>query len=138
MALKCMIHLKAHGQCDGDIKTFDDNLWEKIKSADHTRRSLYRQSKYFIIDLPDYYTSEMGYHANCYKAFTAIKSIPNAENRHDSKQSTRGLSVGDDTSFTSGIFPDKCIFCDSKSKKTHSSREFLTTCETLEAQGTIL
>ena len=70
----------------------------------------------------------MGYHANCYKAFTAIKSIPNAENRHDSKQSTRRLSVGDDTSSTSGIFPDKCIFCDSKSKKTHSSREFLTNC----------
>ena len=138
MVLKCIIHLEAHGQCDGDIKTFDDNLWEKIKSADRTRRSLYRHSKYFIIDLPDYYTSEMGYHANCYKAFTAIKSVSNAENRHDSKQSTRRLSVGDDTSSTSGIFPDKCIFCDSKSRKTHGSREFLTTCETLEAQDTIL
>ncbi len=51
--LTCILHLS--DKSDDDVKPFDTVTWTKVKASDSACRTLFKNSKYFAIKLPDSY-----------------------------------------------------------------------------------
>ena len=137
--LKCIIHLG--DDTKEDITCFNDTSWDKIKSCDERRRSLFSSSKYFSISLPNDYTEDMRYHMSCYRKFTAVKSSNDSHITDDicevpllRSNITRKIETTN-----TGIFSEKCLFClgERKRKKGQFKYEMLGACLTEETGESI-
>ena len=73
----CILHVS--GKITADVKYFDEDSWNKVKTADEQRHQLLKNSKYFTVKLPDEYDETIGYHVECYKNFTAVRHNPVGE-----------------------------------------------------------
>ena len=57
------------------ISQFNETSWKKVKDADKCRRYLFKEKKNFAIIIPDEYSSNHGYHQQCYRDFTAVQNV---------------------------------------------------------------
>ena len=77
-------------------------------------------------------TKKTGYHAQCYRKFTALGR--NAPPKNDNVQSksvhARSKSALASGSSSTGIMPKICIFCNKKDKKHNSNKQNLISQET--------
>ena len=73
---KCDLHLCDSTSSDSELKHFENDTWQKIKTAEKLEKTLFSESKYFSIKLPEKYDDTMGYHRQCYKNFTALPKVP--------------------------------------------------------------
>ena len=77
-------------------------------------------------------TKKTGYHAQCYRKFTALgRNAPpkndNVQSKSVHTRSKRALASG---SSSTGIMPKICIFCNKKDKKHNSNKQNLISQET--------
>ena len=136
---KCILHLDLSVKAFGDVKTFDDLTWHRIKACDDRRHSVYNTSRLFSIKLPDAYSDSIGYHSQCYKNFTAI-SIPiegSLPSTYTEKPLLRSDSSRELSTSHSGVFVPKCIFCLATRKQRRGKFENLGACMTDQAECTI-
>ena len=72
---RCILHI-GDGGGGGDIRLFIDRMdkWDKVKAAKERRQLSLKSSKYdeMMINIPDVFERSDGYHASCYKNFTAF------------------------------------------------------------------
>lgn len=136
--LSCILHLG--GKCSDEIKLFSDETWSKVVSCQIERRKLYKQSKYFAINLPEKYDTSMGYHLPCYRSFTAV---PKSKSEIADEPSSHRVSRSNTTPFTpttsSGVFPRVCLFCNcaTKSLGRDKGKEPLGGCEMISVADSI-
>ena len=128
----CILHLG--GSTTEPLKPFDEVSWAKVVDIHQRRHSVFTSSKFFAITLPDKLDSSMGYHSKCYKNFTALPSKP--EQSSSKAQSEESLAllrshVSHPSTSSSGVFEQKCIFCNKVRKKISRDKpeELLTTVE---------
>ena len=135
----CILHLGRKSK--DEIKCIDAATWEKIQNANDIRHQRFSVSKYFDIKLPNAYDGNTGYHSQCYKNFTAIRSesddgknIPKAPSQHLLRSNVDQSTPNS----TSGVFPRVCLFCKAVSKSTgKGTRETLGNCEVPEKSEAI-
>ena len=135
----CILHLGRKSK--DEIKCIDAATWEKIQNANDIRYQRFSVSKYFDIKLPNAYDGNTGYHSQCYKTFTAIRSesddgknIPKAPSQHLLRSNVDQSTPNS----TSGVFPRVCLFCKAVSKSTgKGTRETLGNCEVPEKSEAI-
>lgn len=135
----CVIHLR--GKTSDEIKSFDDNTWSKVKSCLEKRRSVFKDSKYFHLSLPEHYNESTGYHRQCYKDITAIGLTGSVENdvpSSSTKSKLLRLDVGHITTTSTGVFQKTCLFCKAVTKSLgKGKKESLGSCETDQAEESI-
>ena len=132
----CVLHLNS--KSSGEIKSFDDSTWNKVKACDERRRSMHKSSKYFDIKLPISYCDSIGYHSQCYSQFTAIPIAPDRNPATPSPSPLlRSQSTSDLNTSHSGIFPAKCLFCSHEKRYRGGNTELLGSCETESAETSI-
>lgn len=134
----CILHLR--GKSKDEIKAFDDHTWLKVKTVLTRRHTSSKDSKYFGIQLPDEHDSSIGYHKQCYKDFTAFSTANVAQDCTSSSMSSHVLrsSVDHPQNTSTGLFDNKCLFCNSFSKSLgKGNRELVGRCETDEAEKKI-
>ena len=117
---KCILHLPStsQGRLKEQLKEFTDSTWLRAKEAETVRKHSHKNSKFFIITLPESFELNMCYHSSCYSEFTAIsKQCKPATNRaittdYDKPdQPTLRSSVVHPSTSSTGVFETKCLFC---------------------------
>ena len=134
----CIPHI-GEGESTGEIKSFDENKWEKIKSAITIRSQWQKKTKYFDLlqTIPEQYSETQGYHSKCHKNFTAVPAnVGCVTHVNLSPTSTLTRSQRESlasTTASSGILPPVCIFCGINRKRN----EKLGSNETRSAESRI-
>ncbi len=126
----CILHVS--GKITADVKYFDEDSWNKVKTADEQRHQLLKNSKYFTVKLPDEYDETIGYHVECYKNFTAVRHNPVGESGTATPKQhvLRSDMQPSSSTSSSGIFLEKCLFCNSVRKSQGGGKiEHLGSCE---------
>lgn len=128
-----MLHV--HGKSSEEVKPFSDETWAQAVSCHNQRRQLYKNSKFFSINLPENYDDSMGYHLQCYRNFTAVPKSKKEQSSDVSEPRMTRSDVRFSGETSSGVFPRVCLFCDciSKSLGRNKGKEELGGCEVVDA-----
>ena len=134
---KCVIHVGP--ALKEDVKPFDDRSWFKLMEAKTARQTKLCTSKYTALceQLPDIYDATIGYHSTCYKNFTAFRRIEPTRPESEHRENVLRSDATQGTASSSGIFPNKCIFCNRVRLRVKNKDEKLGICETREAEMSI-
>ena len=120
----------------GDLKVVKPQTFSSLKEAASIRRQ-YTSDKFitatrYIVNATD--KSEMCYHSNCLKQFTAVKRKLEIQS---STTITRSQSDLPQTT-ERGILDDTCLFCGKKKRKWKGKEETLSACMTLDGSRAII
>ena len=123
--------LGSHWGTDGTIIPFVDHIHDKCRTVLSIRKA--KNQKYKEVVLPETVNNKKtGYHAECYRKFTALGRNPPRKNDDDESKPlhTRSKSPLASGSSSTGIMPKICIFCTKKDKKHNGSKQKLVSVET--------
>ena len=147
---RCILHVQAKQTKKQrlDVLPFGETQWAAVQRAARKRRGKrnFTDSVYFgvVQSLPDEFPSEsdVGYHVQCYKNFTAVTGdVAGEKETSDDRrvpQLRSSTPVQDQQPSSSGILPPLCLFCNKSRKRLKNGAvEFLGSCETLEASANI-
>ena len=107
-------------------------------------RRIQNELKYANVVLPADEISTIGYHAKCYRKFTAVSAKVLTDNRHGemiapkSPVSTRSTAAHNLTSPDERVFNKVCLFCEKEFKKIKNVRHRLSKCDMKESFETEL
>ena len=139
---RCILHI-GDGDGGGNIRLFIDRMdkWDKVKAAKERSQLSLKSSKYdeMMINLPGVFVRSDGYHAACYKNFTAFsfqKENTTVPHKPKGNSFTRSTLQKKPTS-PIGCLPSLCIFANKCRKKTKGSWENLGKNESNNAEMTI-
>ena len=143
--MHCILHLGKDGSCTGDIKPFRENYesWKRVQTYSNARTSQQQESKYKDIakNVPENFKTNDGYHAECYKKFTAI-TLSKAQISKDQqiKRSKFLRSCNLNVSRNEQnrrVLPALCIFCGKGRKKYKQKWVELSSSEKFESEISI-
>ena len=126
----CVLHC-GDGSSDGTIIPFVDHTHDKCRTVLSIRKA--KNQKYKEVVLPETVNNKKtGYHAECYRKFTALgrNAPPKNDNVESKSVHTRSKSTLASGSSSTGIMPKICIFCTKKDKKHNGSKQKLVSVET--------
>ena len=133
----CALHC-GDGSSAGTTAPFDDHTLDKCSKVLSIRKA--KNLKYKEVVLPENVNNKKtGYHAECYRKFTALGRNPPRKNDDDESKPlhTRSKSTLASGSSSTGIMPKICIFCTKKDKKHNGSKQKLVSMETGDFEGKI-
>ena len=132
----CALHC-GDGISAGTTAPFDDHTLDKCSKVLSIRKA--KNLKYKEVVLPENVNKKTGYHAECYRKFTALGRNPPRKNDADESKPlhTRSKSTLASGSSSTGIMPKICIFCTKKDKKHNGSKQKLVSMETGNFEGKI-
>ena len=118
----CVLHC-GDGSSDGTIVPFVDHTPGKCRTVLSIRKARNLKCKELLLP-ENVYNNKTGYHAECYRKFTALGR--NAPPKNDDVESksvhTRSKSTLPSGLSSTGIMPEICIFCVKKQKKHNGSK----------------
>ena len=125
----CALHC-GDGSSAGTTAPFDDHTLDKCSKVLSIRKA--KNLKYKEVVLPENVNKKTGYHAECYRKFTALgrNAPPKNDNVESKSVHTRSKSTLASGSSSTGIMPKICIFCTKKDKKHNGSKQKLVSVET--------
>ena len=120
----CALHC-GDGSSAGTTAPFDDHTLDKCSKVLSIRKA--KNLKYKEVVLPENVNKKTGYHAECYRKFTALgrNTLPKCDDVESKSVHTRSKSTLASGSSSTGIMSKICIFCTKKDKKQNGSKQKL-------------
>ena len=132
----CALHC-GDGSSADTTAPFDDHTLDKCSKVLSIRKA--KNLKYKEVVLPENVNKKTGYHAECYRKFTALgrNTLPKCDDVESKSVHTRSKSTLASGSSSTGIMSKICIFCTKKDKKQNGSKQKLVSLETRDFEEKI-